>query len=288
MQSGTFTSAGVKLYFEVEGEGYPMICLNGGPGFSHEYLQDLTALSRDRQLIFYDQRGTGNSEKADPSTYTVEANVEDVEALRRELKVERWDVFGHSWGGMLAQAYAVSYSRRVSRMILADTFSSIDDCNETLARMRAAVPREVRAVYEKWEAAGLYKGRDSYPEEYQAALDIAYEPVQISIPTPPYLAEMFAKVAYDVYRVMWGEETEFRVTGTLRTFDVTQELPKLLMPVLVIVGSSDMPTIEMAARTAGLLPHAYIEVFEKSRHFPFIEEPEKFLRVVRKFFEQTE
>ena len=287
MQSGTFTSAGVRLYYEVEGQGHPMVCLNGGPGFSHEYLQELKALAGDRTLVFFDQRGTGQSEKADPSTYTVEANVEDVEALRRELGFERWDVLGHSWGGMLAQAYAISYSRRTTRLILADTFSSVGDCNETLLRMRADVPREVRAVYEKCEREGLYHGRDRYPEEYQAALDVAYEPVTISIPPPPYLADMFGKVAYDVYRVMWGEETEFRITGTLRTFDATHDLPKLLMPALVIVGASDMPTIEMAARTAGLLPNSFVEVFEHSRHFPFIEEPEKFLRVVRRFFEET-
>ena len=287
MSDGTFTSAGVKLYYVIEGDGFPMVCLNGGPGFSHDYLQGINPLAADRRLIFFDQRGTGKSGKADPSTYTVEANVEDVDALRQELGIEKWDVFGHSWGGMLAQAYAVACPKRVSRMILADTFSSVGDLNETLLRMRAAVPREVRAIYEKWEAEGLYKGRDCYPEEYQKALDIAYEPVSLSVPAPDYLADQFSKIAYDVYRVMWGEETEFRITGTLRTFDVTRDLPKLMMPVLVLVGVSDMPSITMAARTAGLLLNSYVEVFEHSRHYPFIEEPEKFLRVVRRFLAVT-
>jgi pimeloyl-ACP methyl ester carboxylesterase len=134
-------------------------------------------------------------------------------------------MLGHSWGGMLAQAYAVKHPQTITRIILADTFSSISDCNETLRRMREAVPPAVRAVYEKWESAGLYKGRDRYPEEYQAAL--------------------------------------------------------------VIVGASDMPTIVMAEKTASLLPNARIEVFEYSRHFPFIEEPQKFLQVMRAFFAQT-
>ena len=86
---------------------------------------------------------------------------------------------------------------------------SAADVNATLARMRAAVPEATRAIYERYEQAGLYKDRDRYPDEYQAALDIAYEPVTISVPPPEYLQGMFSKVAYDVYRVMWGEETEF-------------------------------------------------------------------------------
>jgi proline iminopeptidase len=287
MQSGTFSSSGVELYYEVHGDAWPMVCLNGGPGLSHEVLQGLSILSDDRQLVFFDQRGTGKSAKAAPSTYTVDANVEDVEALRRELGIERWDVFGHSWGGMLAQAYAISYPRRVSRLILADTFSSSSDCNEVLGRMRAAVAPDIRAIYDKWEAEGLYDGRDSYPTEYQTALDVAYEPVQIAVPPPPYIQDVFSRLSYDVYRAMWGERTEFEITGTLRPFDSTADLPKLLMPALVIVGASDMPTIAMAEKIASLIPNSAIEVFENSRHYPFIEEPEKFLRVMRKFFEQT-
>src|SRR5262245_2602226 len=95
---GFITSNGLKLYYEIEGEGDPLILLSGGPGFSHEYLQPLRALASDAQLIFFDQRGTGRSDKADPRDYTVEANVEDVEQLRRELQLDRCMVLGHSWG----------------------------------------------------------------------------------------------------------------------------------------------------------------------------------------------
>jgi proline iminopeptidase len=184
---------------------------------------------------------------------------------------------------MLAQAYVLKYPEHVTKLILADTFSSIDDCNATLARMRAAVPEETRAIYERYEREGLYRGRDVYPEEYQAALDVAYEPVQIGVPPPQYLQDMFAKVAYDVYRVMWGEETEFRITGTLAAFDVESRLHTIQAPALVIVGASDMPTVAMAQKTARLIPNARLAVFEHSRHFPFIEEKERFLQVVREF-----
>ena len=186
MTQGFVTSNGLKLYYESEGEGQPFLLLNGGPGFSHEYLQPLRALASDVQLVFFDQRGTGRSDKADPQDYTLQANVEDIEQLRRALQLDSCIVFGHSWGGMLAQAYVLKYPAHTSKLILADTFSSIDDCNAILRRMRNAVPEATRAVYDRCEREGLYQNRDRYPDEYQAALEIAYEPVFISVPPPDY------------------------------------------------------------------------------------------------------
>jgi proline iminopeptidase len=238
-------------------------------------------------LVFFDQRGTGKSDRVDPAGYTIDANVEDVENLREALQLGPCGVLGHSWGGMLAQAYVLKYPQHVIRLILADTFSSIADCNAALARMRAAMPAETQAIYDRYERAGLYKVGDQYPAEYQAALDRAYEPVYISVPPPDYLQDTFAKLAYDVYRTMWGEESEFRVTGTLAAFDVADRLGEIGVPTLVIAGASDMPTVAMAAATARAIPNARLEIFAHSRHFPFIEEPAKFLQVVSRFLEET-
>jgi proline iminopeptidase len=278
VQSGCYT-----LYYEIHGDGPALILLNGGPGFSHEYLQPLQALADACKLVFFDQRGTGDSDKADTRSYTIDANVEDVEQIRRQLKLGRCAIFGHSWGGMLAQAYILKYPQNVSKLILADTFSSIDDLNQTFARMFASLPPELQEVCERWERHGLYADGDRYPQEYQAVLDVAYAPVTISVPPPDCLQDMFSKIAYDVYRVMWGEASEFKITGTLAEFDVEDRLGEIQAPTLVIVGLSDMPSVAMAEKTARLIPDARLEVFERSRHFPFYEEPEKFMQVMRQF-----
>lgn len=283
VRSGYVNSDGVRLYYEIVGHGEPLIMLNGGPGFPHDYLVETVELAPYARLVYFDQRGTGKSDKVDPSLYTVEANVQDVENLRRDLNLGRCGIFGHSWGGMLAQEYALAYPQRVSKLILADTFSSREDIDATLSRMRAGVPEETRAIYDKYEREGLYKHGDQYPEEYQAALDAAYEPIFISVPPPDYLQDSFGKIAYDVYRAMWGEESEFRLTGTLQHFDAAPRLHEIRVPTLVIVGASDMPTVDMARKTAQLIPDSRLEIFEQSRHFPFIEEKEKFLQVIRDF-----
>jgi pimeloyl-ACP methyl ester carboxylesterase len=98
---------------------------------------------------------------------------------------------------------------------------------------------------------------------------------------------MFTKVAYDVYRTMWGEESEFKITGTLAEFDVESRLGEITAPTLVIVGGSDIVTVPMAQKTARLIRGSRLEVFEHSRHFPFIEEKERFVEVVRKFILQS-
>ena len=280
---GFISSSGLKLYYETEGEGQPLVLLGGGPSYSHKYLQPLHALASDARLIFYDQRGTGQSDKANPQDYTVEANVEDLEQLRRELDLDSCIVLGHSWGGMLAQAYVLKYPTHVSKLILADAFCSIADLNAALMRLRNAVPEETRAIYDRYEREGQYEDPDGYPEEYAAAVWIAWEPVWISIPPPEYLQDTSRESAADVYRAMWGEESAFKVTGTLAQFDVSGQLHEIRVPTLVIVSTNDMPTVAMAQKTAELIPNARLEVFEHSRHFPFIEEPDKFLSLIREF-----
>jgi proline-specific peptidase len=280
---GFFTSDGLRLWYEVEGAGRPLLLLNGGPGFSHEYLEPLRALAGSCRLVFFDQRGTGNSDKADPCEYTIEANVRDIEALRRELGLDSFFLLGHSWGGMLAQAYALEHPRRVSGLILADTFSSTEEINSVLAAMRAAVPESTRAIFEKHESLGLYGKGDRYPDEYQEAIDLAYKPTMMEGPPPECLRNMFGKLASDVYRAMWGDESEFRVTGSLASFDARPRLAAIEAPVLVIVGAHDMSTVAMAEGMVRALPNARLEVFEASHHFPFYEEDGKFLAVTRDF-----
>jgi len=280
---GFISSGGLKIYYEIEGEGQPLVLLSGGPGFSHAYFQPLHALAPDARLIFYDQRGTGRSDKASPQDYTVEANVEDLEQLRRELELDSCIVLGHSWGGMLAQAYVLKYPAHVSKLILADTFSSIADLTLFLMRIRNAVPEETRAIYDRHEREGLYKDRDRYPDEYDAAVWIAWEPVWLNIPPPQWLQDVLSEGAWDIDRAMRGEESAFRITGTLAQFDVSGRLHEIRVPTLVIVSTCDMPTVAMAQEMARLIPNARLELFEHSRHFPFIEEPDKFLNLIREF-----
>lgn len=110
---------GTPLAHHVRGEGEPLVVLPGGPMRASEYLGDLGGLTAHRRLVLLDLRGTGDSSvPADPATYRCDRQVEDVEALRIHLGLERMDILAHSAGGSLAMLYAARHPRRVARLVL--------------------------------------------------------------------------------------------------------------------------------------------------------------------------
>jgi proline iminopeptidase len=114
---------GTHLYYEIIGTGAPLFVLHGGPGNSHRYfLPYMEALSDEYQLFFYDQRGTGLSDgQIDIEAISIEQFVEDLEALRVAFGLEKISVMGHSWGAIIALAYALKYQAHLDHLILVDS-----------------------------------------------------------------------------------------------------------------------------------------------------------------------
>ncbi|SDI91211.1 proline-specific peptidase [Natribacillus halophilus] len=121
---------GIKLYFDVDGAEYEVsgrelrhkpacFAIHGGPGGNHVAFKPyLDELKQTMQLIYIDQRGSGFSEEADPDTYTMEQNVEDIESLRQYLGLEKIWILGHSYGGMVAQSYAAQYEQNLYGLLI--------------------------------------------------------------------------------------------------------------------------------------------------------------------------
>src|SRR5713101_9979878 len=132
LQDGFVDANGVMIYYVALGQGEPLLIVHGGPGASHDYfLPYLLPLARHNKLIFIDERGSGRSQKLDDASgYTVENMVEDVESVRQALGLGKISLLGHSYGGALAQAYALKYQRNLSHLILGSTFASTRELNE--------------------------------------------------------------------------------------------------------------------------------------------------------------
>ena len=120
IEEGFVDAHGVLIYYTTMGQGKPLLIVHGGPGASHDYfLPYLLPLARTNRLIFIDERGSGKSQKLeDSSAYTVENMVEDVEDVRLALDLGKISLLGHSFGGVLAQAYALKYPANLSHLIL--------------------------------------------------------------------------------------------------------------------------------------------------------------------------
>ena len=265
----------------------PLVVLHGGPGIPHEYLDPLAALAHDgRAIVFYDQLGCGDSTHLhDPSLWTVDLFVEQLDDLRRQLGLERVHVLGQSWGGMLALDYALRRPPGLASLVLADTSPSMPAWIRETARLRTGLPQDVQDVLDSHEEDG-----DLASEEYQTALMAFYERHVCRVrPWPEFVQRAFARMEEDpeVYSTMWGQN-EFNATGTLRTWDVTGRLWEIDTPTLVLCGRHDEATPALAELLRDGIAGAQLHVFEQSSHFPHVEEPATFLAVVDAFLNRVD
>src|SRR6059058_5791936 len=232
-QEGFVDANGIMIYYKIMGRGEPLMIVHGGPGASHDYfLPYLLPLARHHKLVFIDERGSGRSQKLeDASGYTVENMVEDVEAVRVALRLGQVTLLGHSYGGALAQAYALKYQKNLSHLILGSTWSSTKALNEVFVRMKQNMSPEIRQRINNLESAGLFGHRKDYERnryttDYMvAAWGEGYFPyLYQNRPDPNYDPVDNGKMSWELYREMWGEHGEFVEIGNLKSVEYTDRL----------------------------------------------------------------
>jgi len=283
---------GYKVWYRIVGAGedtgkLPLLCLHGGPGAPHDYLEPLEEMaSAGRRVIFYDQLGCGNSDQPhDPSLWTVDLFVEEVAVIRRALGLGRAHILGQSWGGMLAMEYALTKPNGLASLVIADSPASIPHWIAEANRLRAALPPDVQEKLTRHEQAGT-----TGDPEYQEAVLVFYARHVCRLdPWPDCVSRAFEKLAQnpEVYNTMNGP-SEFHVTGTLKNWDITGRLGEIKAPTLVVSGRYDEATPEIAETVHRGIPGSEWVMFEESSHLPHVEEPEKFLQVLGGFLSRVE
>ncbi|HEY3930423.1 MAG TPA: proline iminopeptidase-family hydrolase [Candidatus Koribacter sp.] len=293
IEEGLVDANGVMIYYMAVGHGSPLVIVHGGPGASHDYfLPNLYLLARHNRLIFIDERGSGRSPKLDDvKQYTVENMADDVEAVRKALNLGKISLLGHSYGGVLAQAYALKYQQNLSHLILASTFPSTKQMNEVLAREKNAMPEDKRKRLEELEKAGLFgKGEawehGRYPAEYATlAWGDGYFPfIYGARPDPNYDPQgQNTTNSWLLYREMWGSDGEFVIDGNLKSVEYLDQLATIKVPTLIIVGEHDEcdPSLskEMNSKIAG----SKLVILPNSGHMTFEDQPAMFMQAVGDF-----
>jgi proline iminopeptidase len=294
MQEGFVNANGVLIYYKAIGKGEPLVILHGGPGASHEYfLPYLLPLARTNRLIFIDERGSGKSEKLENvSNYTVEAMVEDVEAVRVALGLGKINLLGHSCGGVLAEAYALKYQENLSHLILCSTFHSTKALNEVFRQMKAKMSPELRARIDKMEAEGLFgHGKDYEKNRYTNGYMIAawgegYFPyLYQNRPDPNYDPVANGIMSWDLYREMWGSQGEHVVDGNLTSAENGDRLSSIKVPTLITVGDHDECAPSLSEEMNKAIPGSKLVVLPNSGHMTFADQPGMFIRAVNDFLQ---
>jgi proline iminopeptidase len=292
IQEGFVDAHGVLIYYTTIGRGAPLVIVHGGPGASHDYfLPYLLPLARHNKLIFIDERGSGRSQKLeDPAGYTVENMVEDVEAVRQGLGLGKIALLGHSYGGVLAQAYALKYQKNLTQLILCSTFSSTKAINDVFVRMKQNMSPELRGSIDKMEAEGLYgHGKDyeknRYTNDYMvAAWGEGYFPyLYQNHPDPNFDPIGMGNTAWDLYREMWGSHGEFVIDGNLSSVEYTDRLSTIHVPTLITAGDHDEADPSMSKVMHEKIPGSTLVILPKSGHMTFVDQPGMFLGAVETF-----
>ena len=282
---------GTRIFFDVEGMGWvpdgptlrkkpTCFVLHGGPGGDHTgYKPGLSPLSEIMQLVYIDNRGSGRSALGPSESYSLENNVEDIEALREYLGLEKIVLHGHSYGGMVAQAYALRYPQNVAGLLLLTTSPSHEFIEKAKRIVEEKGTPEMKAI-----AKVLWEGAFSSKEE----LTLFYElmaPLYSTThnPTPTEAERQIAQDAraranrsYQALNEGFG--------GFLRTFDLREQLPSIQAPTLVMGARHDWITpVEDSEEIAGLIPQSELVIFEQSSHSVVKDEYAHYISIVKDF-----
>ncbi|OBH06002.1 proline iminopeptidase [Mycobacterium sp. E1747] len=264
------------------GPGLPLLVVHGGPGLPHTYLRSLERLADEREVVYWDQLGCGNSERpSNRELWTMPRSVAEMAAVVKGLELNRFHVFGNSWGAMMAQQYALDVTSRAASLTISNSIASIPQFSQMVARLKAELDPATQSAIDRHEAAGT-----TYTAEYQDAIRTWNETYLCRVrPWPPELLEAFANMGTEIFETMFGP-SDFHIVGTIRDWDVFDRLPEITVPTLILAGRFDECVPEHMWEIHRRIAGSRYELFESSAHMPFIEEPGKFDRVMRDFLRQ--
>lgn len=282
---------GVRFWYRVAGSMAPgtptVVYLHGGPGYNSYSFSVLIGprLERSLRMVYFDQRGSGRSERPWTGHYQLDTLVADLDALRRALRLSRIALIGHSFGGTLALEYAARYPEHVSRMVLVSAYSDhMVTCREQRARATAAYPDAfARVAADTMDSTGRRRG--DCEMEFQALsqeqfdrlnnagqfVDSTYRLRQDSIDTASGLSNT-GEMGHALARAGLYDRYQFTAHD------------RLSMPVLIVAGRHDGAVgLTSQQALARAIPRSRLLIYEHSAHFPYVEEPERFAHDVTAF-----
>jgi proline-specific peptidase len=266
-----------------DGDGIPLLCLHGGPGIPHDYLEPLGGLGDTRPVIFYDQLGCGRSKgPTDPSLFTIDRHIAELDAVRGALDLAEVHILGQSWGGTLAISYALGRPAGVRSYLFSSPSFSTPQWERDADRLRSGLPADVERTLRRHEE----RGWTSCPEYIAASLVYYKRHVCRLDPWPDCFERAFAAEGPQ-YKIMWGPN-EFRCVGTLKEFDVMDQIATVTTPSLFTCGRHDEATPETIQQCCELMPDAEMAVFADSSHTSHIEETDRYLEVTADYLARVQ
>jgi proline iminopeptidase len=269
------TNDGVRLYFEQLGSGPKVVIPNG-----MILLDDFRSLADNRTLIAYDARNRGRSDA--PGDGSIEQDVADLDAVRRHFGIDRVDLIGHSYVGLMVALYAMRYPLHAGRIVQIGPMEPV--AGKQYAAHLTGNDGTLAAVFAKLG-------------QLQKELGASTDPVEFCRKAWSVLGALYVTDPADAGRINWGRcelpnERNFmqhwqgKILPSIQRLKLMEEVSKVTAPVLTIHGMRDRNAPYGGGREwAAILPDARLVTVEGAAHAPWIEAPEKVLGAIRAFFD---
>ncbi len=281
---------GTELYFDIAGmqlapvgsgfvERPVLFMLHGGPGGDHlRFKQHSLELQNSAQLVFIDHRGCGRSKKTKQSNYTLENNIEDIEALRKHLGLKRICILGTSYGGMVAQGYAIRYAKNIDKLVLvvtAPSYRFIDEAKRYVQEHGS--PKQI-AYINKYLWSGSFKNHKQVQRFFEVTASL------YSATTRKNAKKRFSQSTVWSYEALNQGFKHF-----LRDFDFIPHLKKISCPTLVLAGQDDwICRPDQSKIIAKEIPHANLHILKKCGHAIAVDAHERYIKLIKTFLSEKE
>ncbi len=279
------TPGGRSFEYISQGKGPATLLVHpGGPGLTYHYLRGLLKLANAHlRVILFNPRGVGHSwSPKSPGEYTIPKMAEDVEAIRKVLRITELHLLGYSAGGFVALEYAHRYQRRLTSLLLCATAGSAEEIRQADRMVLAVAAPSRRARVRELTGAKAFE-----TPEYQKLVEEIFGLFQTRFLRGTPRDWKATKMSTKVYRAMLSRSGDaFAVDGTSARWDGRKYYSKIEIPTLVVVGRYDFfltPSVEMADR----IEPAHLRVLQRSSHMEILEQPKEFVGTVREFLEDV-
>ncbi len=275
-----------KTYYQTRGskraKGAPLVCLHGGPGGHSKYMTDLFDLSKDRRVFIYDQIGGGRSTATNKSRWTINTFVQELKTLAKAWELDEFHLFGGSWGTTLAlEYYLATKGKKVRSLVFQSPLFSTADWENDARKLIRGLPRNQQKVINYCHEIGATDSK-----VYEEAMKAYY--AKHVCRKKQRLKRMFATPNPNggkVYRYMWGP-SEFKSTGTLRSYNKVSALKKISCPALVICGEYDEAQPSTGKRYARMINVGDFVEIKDASHAILAEKPRQLTRTIGTFISQ--
>ncbi|MBC8403374.1 MAG: proline iminopeptidase-family hydrolase [Candidatus Marinimicrobia bacterium] len=280
VEEGYIDIEDASLYFKIIGKGESLIVLHGGPGFDHQILMPYIGnLGKELKVVLYDQRGSGLSTgPIDSASINIDTFIDDIESIRKFLGVEKINLAGVSWGGILALYYGVRHPDKLNSLTLFSAAGSAKMLYKMYPAMRKKRTEDDSALMKELSSSRGYKNKDSkvLEEFYRTYCKTQLVDQSLVSKINMIISENTAKNMDVINNFIWA---------SIGNFDLHDQLNVIDCPTLIMHGRHDPLPLEAAEKIRENIPNSELVIFENSGHWIFLEEAEIFNFTVAEFIQ---